>query len=248
MDIDLTGRVALVTGAASGIGAACARELAALGALVVVADLRADAAEAVAAGIGGGAHAMAADVADAASVSAMVDATVARHGRLDIAVNNAGVGMPVKAAVGETGWEEWRRVLDVNLDGVFLCMRAELAVMADTGGGSVVNVASVMGAVAAPGASGYVAAKHAVAGLTKVAALDYAARGVRVNAVAPGFVDTPMLAGRDEGYRARVAAAHPMGRLARAEEIAAVVAFLASPAASFVTGAFVPVDGGYLAQ
>lgn len=248
MDLDLTGHVALVTGGASGIGAACVRELASLGARVVVADLCTDAARATAGEIGERAHAVTADVTDAASVAAMVHDTVARFGRLDIAVNNAGIGLPVKAAVGETRWEEWRQVLDINLDGVFLCMRAELAVMAEAGSGSVVNVASVMGAVAAPGASPYVASKHAVAGLTKAAALDYAARGVRVNAVAPGFVDTPMLAGRSDAYLAGVAAAHPVGRLGRVDEIAAVIAFVASPAASFVTGAYIPVDGGYLAQ
>jgi NAD(P)-dependent dehydrogenase (short-subunit alcohol dehydrogenase family) len=247
MDVDLTGKVALVTGGGSGIGAACARELAGLGARVAVVDLSAEGAKAVAAELGDAAIAVTADVTDATDAQAMVDAAVGQFGGLDIAVNCAGVGMPVKAAVGDTAFEDWRRILSINLDGVFVSMRAELPALAETRG-SVINVASVMGTVAAAGASCYVASKHAIVGLTKAAALDYAAQGVRVNVVAPGFINTPMLAGRDPEYLAAVAAAHPLGRLGNAEEVAAVIAFLASPAASFMTGAFVPVDGGYLAR
>lgn len=249
MDLDLTDRVALVTGAGSGIGAACARELAGLGAAVVVADRFGETAEKVADDIGSEygtpTLAVTADVTDVAAVDAVVRATVDRFGRLDVAVNNAGVGQRVKTPMADADPESWREVVGVNLDGVFLCLRAELGVIAD--GGSVVNVGSVMGTVSSPGAAAYVASKHGVDGLTKVAALDYAHRRVRVNTVAAGFIDTPLL-GYDERTRSTVAAAHALGRLGTAEEVAAVVAFVASPAASFVTGTSITVDGGYLAR
>lgn len=249
MIMDLAGRVAVVTGGGSGIGAAVAHTLAAMGARVVVADLSESAAAVVASDIGASALSIRADVRIAADAEAMVDTAVAHFGSLDIAVNNAGIGMPVKSSVGETPIDLWRKVMGVNTDGVFLCMRAQLNAMRTQGrGGAIVNVASVMGAVASPGAAPYVASKHALVGLTKAAALDYAGENVRVNAVGAGFVDTPLLAGRDPRWLASISAMHPLGRLGKAEEIASVIAFLCSPAASFVTGAYVPVDGGYLAR
>ncbi|SMC71646.1 SDR family NAD(P)-dependent oxidoreductase [Lentzea albidocapillata] len=245
MDLNLAGKIALVTGGGSGIGAACARELAALGARVVVADISLDSATAVAAELEE-ALPLGADVTSPGDVAAMVDTVMAEFGQLDIAVNSAGVGMPVKAPTGRTDVAEWRRVLSVNLDGTFLCMRAELPVMA--AGGAVVNVASVMGLVATAGAGPYVASKHGLLGLTKTAALEYAAKDIRVNVIAPGFIDTPLLRDPDVVTRDRLAAAHPLGRLGTAAEVAAVAVFLASPAAAFVTGAVFPVDGGYTAQ
>jgi NAD(P)-dependent dehydrogenase (short-subunit alcohol dehydrogenase family) len=236
-----------VTGGASGIGAACARTLATRGATVVVADLSEAEAAAVADTLPGGLG-VHVDVGEPSSVSAMVARAVAAYGRLDVAVNNAGVGVPVRLPVAEMHLRDWRRVMTVNLDGVFHCLQAEIPAMLASGGGAVVNIASVMGAVGTTGAAAYVAAKHGVVGLTRAAALEYAGQGIRVNCVGPGFVDTPLLQHHDAADRERIAQLHPLGRLGTAEEIAAVVAFLSSPAAAFVTGAYYLADGGYTAQ
>jgi NAD(P)-dependent dehydrogenase (short-subunit alcohol dehydrogenase family) len=239
MDLGLGGAVALVTGGASGIGAACVRTLSAEGARVVVADVSAEAAASVAAEVGG--LAVGGDVRSPEDTVAMVRAAVSEFGRLDVAVNSAGVGVPQKADVHETPLDEWRRVTTINLDGVFLSMRAEIPAMLGRGG-AVVNVASIMGAVGSAGSSAYVAAKHGVVGLTRTAALEYAQRGVRVNAVGPGFIDTPLLSHNAPGALAEIAERHPVGRLGTAEEIARATVFLLSPAAAFVTGSY----GGYL--
>ena len=252
---DLTGRVALVTGGASGIGRACALDLARAGVRVVVADLEraTEAARETVRQIeeaGGDAVFIVCDVRRGDDVAHLVAQTVERFARLDVAINSAGVG-GVRVATAECTEEEWDRVVAVNLRGVWLSMKHEISAMLASGG-AIVNVASVMGAVAMERAPAYVAAKHGVVGLTKAAALDYAEHGVRVNAVCPGFIATPLL-GRtgvldDAGARAALEALHPMQRLGRPEEVSALVTWLCSDAASFVTGACYTVDGGYTAK
>lgn len=246
--------VAIVTGAASGLGRASAAELNRRGYRVVVADLDREAACETAESLAaespdarGRPHPMQVDVTDFSSVTAMV-AAVAALGELRVAVNNAGVageGVPVS----DYSLDGWRSLMQVNLDGVFHCMKAEIPLMREAGGGSIVNMASVLGTVGRANASAYVAAKHAVLGLTKSAALECAVDGIRVNAVAPGFVITPLNRDRlDADARRDLAGSHALGRLGTAEEVAHVVGFLAGEESSFVTGSCQLVDGGYSAH
>lgn len=248
----LDGRAAIVTGGASGIGRATVQLLVAEGAQVMVADADRDALHAVVDEFGAD-HVDAAllDVTDPALVDKLVAATVAAYGRLDIAVNSAGVS-GAYANTADQELDEWRRVIDVNLTAMFLCVRAELRQMTaqDPGGGVIVNVASAAGAIGVPGMAHYCASKHGVIGLTKTAALEYVRQDIRVNAVLPGTVRTPMLqrfAGGDEGVDQMAKVASPSGRAAEPTEIAAAILFLCLPTSSYITGTCLPVDAGALA-
>jgi NAD(P)-dependent dehydrogenase (short-subunit alcohol dehydrogenase family) len=246
-------RVALVTGASMGIGEAAAVAFARAGARVVVSDVDPRGEEVVARIVreGGAARFVRADVSKAAEVKALVEATVSAFGRLDVAFNNAGIGGE-QAPTADLSEEGWARTLGVNLSGVFYCMKYEIAQMLKQGGGAIVNNASILGTVGFAGAAAYVAAKHGVIGLTRTAALEYATQNVRVNAVCPGFIETPMLKSAGlldaPAVRAQIEGLHAMKRLGQPDEVAAAVLFLASAQASFVTGHPLLVDGGFVAQ
>lgn len=247
------GKVVLITGAASGIGLAAARLFAAEGAKVVLADLNADGATAAAEAIvgwGGQASGCGVDVSDFAACQAMVAHTVERFGALHIAFNNAGVPSTIGDAFEDFAIAEWDRLIATNLSGVFYTMKAEVPALKAHGGTAIVNTASIASLVAAPGMAAYVAAKHGVGGLTKAAALDLIGHGIRVNAICPGFVDTPMLAGAlaAPGAREHIGTLTPIGRIASAEEVARTALFLASDEASYLVGTLLSVDGGIVAQ
>ena len=250
MERDFEGKSAIVTGGGSGIGAAIASELAARGASVLVADMDLGHAEEVAKTIrdtGGTAEAYQVDVTSAEAVEAMVAQAVSLYGKLSLAVNNAGIG-GAQAPVGAYPLDSWKQVIDVNLNGVFYGMRYQIEAMLKTGGGAIVNMSSILGSVGFPNACAYVAAKHALLGLTKTAALDHAAQGIRVNAVGPAFIDTPLLSGLEDDLKNALVSMHPVGRLGTAEEVSALTCFLLSDAASFVNGSYHLADGGYTAR
>lgn len=247
---EFAGKTAFVTGSASGIGLATARRLGLGGAKVVIADYNAQGAEQAAAQLkseGIEAAAVAVDVTKPESVEAAVKFAVDTFGALHLAVNNAGIG-GASALTGDYEIDNWNRVVRTNLDGVFYSMRHELPAIEAAGGGAIVNTASILGSVGFAGSPAYAAAKHGVVGLTQTAGIEYAAKGIRVNAVGPGFIDTPLLQGMErEAYNGLVAL-HPAGRLGRAEEVAELIVFLLSERASFVHGSYHLVDGAYTAR
>src|SRR5437763_16221932 len=251
---DFTGKVAFVTGAASGIGRAAALAFAREGASVVVADVSEQGNQETARMIeeqGGRALAVRCDVTRGEDVRAALDKTVEAFGRLDVAFNNAGVEPKKVVPTAEVEEEEWDRIINIDLRGVFLCMKYEIPLMLKHGGGAIVNTSSGAGIIGIKGNPAYTAAQHGVIGLTRAAALDYAAQNIRINAVCPGYIDSPMMArftgGTAEG-RARVISEEPIGRMGRPEEIANAVVWLCSDAAAFVVGHAMVVDGGQTVQ
>ena len=240
---NLAQKCAIVTGAGSGIGAATAQRLAADGARVVVSDMNEKAAEEVARKLGEMARACPADVSDEDQVARLVEFAVAQLGRLDAMINNAGIGESA-VPIDEKPTADWNRILAVNLTGAFFGVKHAARAMKNAGrGGVIVNMASILGLVGFGAAPAYTAAKHGLIGLTKAAALDLAAAGIRVVAVSPAFIRTPLIGDRE----AAVLPLHPIGRLGEPEEVAAMVAYLISDEAGFLTGASYLIDGGYTA-
>ena len=243
-------KTVIVTGAASGIGKAAAQLFASAGANVVVSDIHTLEGEKFAEEIfiaGGKASFFRTDVSVAAEMEALVAFTIKTYGKLDIAVNNAGIGGE-QNSIADMSIEGWEKIISVNLNSLFYGLKYQIGAMLKSGGGTIVNISSILGAVGFAGSAGYSAAKHGIIGLTQTAALEYSAQNIRVNAVGPGFIDTPLLNALDVQMKSQLVAMHPIGRLGKSEEVAELIFWLASDKSSFVSGSYYPIDGGYLAK
>lgn len=244
----LQNKVAVITGSASGIGKACAELFIREGAKVTITDLNETSGKKVAEELGGNAFFVKADSSSVEDNKRIVEETVRKFGALHIAVNNAGIGGE-SAKVADMSIEGWKKVIDINLNGVFYGMHAQVPAIIQSGGGSIVNMASILGAVGFANSSAYTAAKHGVVGLTQATAWEYATSGVRINAVGPGFIATPLVNdAMDKDALHYLETQHAMQRLGKAEEVAELVLWLSSDKSSFATGAYYPIDGGYLAK
>lgn len=246
----LENKVAVITGGGSGIGRSISLLYAAEGAKVVVSDINDVHGEETVAeikGRGGQAIFIKADTSKASDNKTLIDGAVRQFGALHISVNNAGIGGPI-APTGDYPADGWDKVISVNLSGVFYGMRYQIPAMLASSGGSIVNIASILGKVGTKGSPAYVAAKHGVVGLTETAAIEYADKGIRINSIGPGYIRTPLLDALDEATTKALISLHPIGRLGTAEEVAELALWLNSDKASFVTGSYYNVDGGYLAQ
>lgn len=249
-DLGIKGKAAFVTGGASGIGETVCRTLAQEGANVAITDRDFEGAKRLSDELNGRGYstfAASLDVSDRAGVEKAVEETVQKFGSLHFAVNNAGIATP-RGLLHEQSADDWALCMAVNLTGVFYCMKAQVPAILKAGGGSIVNVASICGVIAVNNTAAYTTSKHGVVGLTKTAALDYAEMGIRVNAIAPGYVDTPLMAVRPQNERDAVAQRHPMQRMAKPQEMADMIVYLLSDRASFVTGSVQLADGGYTAR
>ncbi len=243
-------KTVIITGAASGIGKATAELFAKQGANVVVSDIQEAEGKMVVKDIisaGGKASFFKTDVSKPEEMEALVNFAVKTYGKLDIAVNNAGIGGELNP-IADMSIEGWQKVISINLNSLFYGMKYQIKAMLENGQGSIVNISSILGSVGFAGSAGYAAAKHGVIGLTQTAALEYSAQNIRINAVGPGFIDTPLLNALDAAMKQQLVALHPIGRLGKSEEVAELILWLSSDKSSFVTGSYYPVDGGYLAR